>query len=51
MKEFVGGGRLGTYKRPNGGVKFVDSIPRKASGKILKRLFRHGAKTKIGSKL
>ncbi|RDH32426.1 hypothetical protein BDQ94DRAFT_179364 [Aspergillus welwitschiae] len=37
VKEFVAL-RLAKYKRLDGGVRFVDAIPRNASGKILKRL-------------
>lgn len=32
--------RLAKYKRLDGGVEFVDSIPKTASGKILKRLLK-----------
>lgn len=32
--------RLAKYKRLDGGVVFVDSIPKTASGKILKRFLR-----------
>lgn len=38
MKE-----RLIYYKQPEGGVKFVEAIPKNASGKILKRLLREWA--------
>lgn len=44
-------GRLAKYKRLDGGVKFVDAIPKNASGKILKRLLRDEAKREIGAKL
>lgn len=43
--------RLAKYKRLDGGVKFVDSIPKTASGKILKRLLREEAKRELGAKL
>jgi 4-coumarate--CoA ligase len=33
-------GRLAKYKRLNGGVRFVESIPKSPSGKILKRVLR-----------
>jgi 4-coumarate--CoA ligase len=33
-------GRLAKYKNLDGGVKFVEQIPKTASGKILKRLLR-----------
>lgn len=39
--------RLTRYKRLEGGVKFVESIPKNASGKILKRLLREQAKKEI----
>ena len=35
------------YKQLNGGVVFVDSIPKNASGKILKRLLREQAKEEM----
>ena len=43
--------RLAQYKRLDGGVKFVEAIPRNPSGKILKRLLRDEAKREIGAKL
>lgn len=43
--------RLAKYKRLDGGVRFVDSIPKTASGKILKRLMREEAKREMGAKL
>jgi 4-coumarate--CoA ligase len=42
MKE-----RLIYYKQLVGGVKFVDTIPKNASGKILKRLLRDQAKEEM----
>ena len=36
--------RLASFKRLDGGVRFVDSIPKTASGKILKRLLRDEAR-------
>lgn len=45
------GARLAKYKRLEGGVKFVDAIPKTASGKILKRLLREVAKKEKGPKL
>lgn len=38
MKE-----RLIYYKQPEGGIRFVEAIPKNASGKILKRLLREWA--------
>jgi 4-coumarate--CoA ligase len=45
-KEVVeyAGKRLAGYKRLEGGVKFVDAIPKNPSGKILKRELREMAK-------
>jgi 4-coumarate--CoA ligase len=37
-------GRLAKYKRLDGGVRFVESIPRSPSGKILKRVLREQEK-------
>lgn len=42
MKE-----KLTSYKRLEGGVVFVESIPKNASGKILKRILREGAKEEM----
>ncbi|KAK5957216.1 hypothetical protein OHC33_001587 [Knufia fluminis] len=39
-------GRLARYKQLEGGVEFVDSIPKLPSGKILKRVLREDAKRK-----
>lgn len=50
VKSFMDG-RLAKYKRLDGGVKFVDAIPKSASGKILKRLLRDEAKRETGAKL
>ena len=50
VKEFMKG-KLAQYKRLDGGVRFVDAIPKSASGKILKRLLRDEAKREIGAKL
>ena len=38
------GERLAKFKELTGGVKFVDAIPKNASGKILKRVLREMAK-------
>ncbi len=43
VKRWVGK-RLAKYKALDGGVRFVDSIPKNASGKILKRTLREWAK-------
>jgi len=41
--------RVATYKRLAGGVEFIDSIPRNASGKILRRVLQKNAKSTSGS--
>ncbi|KLJ05654.1 hypothetical protein EMPG_09366 [Blastomyces silverae] len=46
LQEFAGA-KLAKYKYLTGGVKFVDAIPKNASGKILKRLLREEAKKEI----
>ena len=43
--------RLAKYKALDGGVVFVDAIPKTASGKILKRTLRDQAKQEMNSKL
>ena len=50
VKKFMES-RLAQYKRLDGGLKFVNAIPKTASGKILKRLLRDDAKREIGAKL
>ncbi|KAJ0422950.1 hypothetical protein BJY00DRAFT_62817 [Aspergillus carlsbadensis] len=40
-------GRLAKYKALTGGVRFVDAIPKNASGKILKRVLREEAEREI----
>lgn len=42
---------MARYKNLEGGVKFVDAIPKNASGKILKNLLREWAKKEMGAKL
>lgn len=39
--------RVSNPKRLRGGVKFVDSIPKTPSGKILRRVLRHMLKSKL----
>lgn len=39
--------KLTYYKKLEGGIVFVDSIPKNASGKILKRLLRDQAKEEM----
>lgn len=39
--------RLASFKRLDGGVVFLDEVPKTASGKILKRLLRERAKKEI----
>lgn len=46
MKE-----RLAGYKQLVGGVKFVDNIPKNASGKILKKEMKEMARRELGAKL
>ncbi|PGH09006.1 hypothetical protein AJ79_05801 [Helicocarpus griseus UAMH5409] len=46
LQEFAAA-KLAKYKYLSGGVKFVDAIPKNASGKILKRLLREQAKKEI----
>lgn len=36
--------KVASHKRLRGGVKFVDEIPKSASGKILRRVLRDRAK-------
>jgi 4-coumarate--CoA ligase len=48
VKEWVAK-RLAKYKALDGGVEFVDTIPRTASGKVLRRLLRE--RMLVGSKL
>ncbi|KAI9659308.1 MAG: hypothetical protein M1821_001566 [Bathelium mastoideum] len=43
--------KLASYKRLDGGVVFTQSIPKNASGKILKRVLREIAAREIGAKL
>ena len=41
-------GKLAKYKQLTGGVRFVDAVPKNASGKILKRMLREDAKMEKG---
>ena len=43
--------KLTRVKHLNGGVRFVDAIPKNASGKILKRVLREWAKKEMSAKL
>lgn len=43
--------RLAKYKRLDGGVKFIDSILKNASGKILKNALRDQAARELNAKL
>jgi acyl-CoA synthetase (AMP-forming)/AMP-acid ligase II len=50
VKRYLGT-RLARYKALEGGVVFVDVIPKNASGKILKKTLREQAKREMGSKM
>ena len=51
VKTYMGS-RLARYKALTGGVKFVDAIPKNASGKILKRVLREESARELrGAKL
>lgn len=43
--------RLASYKMLEGGIKWVEAIPKNASGKILKRVLREEAKKETGARL
>jgi 4-coumarate--CoA ligase len=43
--------RLAGYKQLTGGVRFVDSIPKNASGKILKKDLKAIATKEMGARL
>lgn len=43
--------KLARFKHLEGGVMFVPSIPKNASGKILKRILRENAKKEMSAKL
>ena len=42
--------RLAKYKGLEGGVKFIDSIPKSASGEILKNALREQAARELSAK-
>ena len=46
VKEWVRG-KLASFKRLDGGVRFIGAIPKNASGKILKRILREQAKKEV----
>ncbi|GAB1205298.1 hypothetical protein APSETT445_003971 [Aspergillus pseudonomiae] len=46
VQEYLGQ-RLAKYKALTGGVKFMDAIPKNASGKILKRVLREEAQKEV----
>jgi acyl-coenzyme A synthetase/AMP-(fatty) acid ligase len=37
-------GRVANYKKLRGGVRFVDAVPKSASGKILRRILKEEAR-------
>lgn len=43
--------RLASYKQLTGGVRFLDEIPKSASGKILKRVLRDEAENEVGERV
>lgn len=43
--------RLSSFKMLEGGIKWVDAIPKNASGKILKRSLREEFKKESGARL
>lgn len=47
VKEFVKS-QVATYKRLEGGVVFVDAIPKNATGKVLKGVLREWAVREVG---
>jgi len=47
LTRHQGGSRLAKYKELTGGVRFVESIPKNPSGKILKRILRESAQAEL----
>ena len=45
------GRRLAKYKNLDGGVRFVDSIPRNQNGKVVKKVLKEQAKREVGARL
>ena len=43
--------KLARYKQLDGGIRFVDKVPRNINGKILKNELRHMVEREIGSRL
>lgn len=41
--------RVAPYKKLNGGVRFVDNIPRTSSGKILRKILRQKATAEVAA--
>lgn len=39
--------RVSSHKRLRGGIKFIENVPRTASGKILRRILRDTLKSKL----
>ena len=39
--------RVSNHKRLRGGVRFIDEVPKSASGKILRRILRDRAKNEV----
>jgi acyl-coenzyme A synthetase/AMP-(fatty) acid ligase len=49
LKTFLGS-RLAKYKALDGGVKFVDSLPKTASGKTIKTVVQEAALRELGDR-
>ena len=50
VKQFMEG-KLAKYKNLDGGIRFINAVPKTASGKILKRVLREQAKKEVHAKL